>query len=526
MTRLGHLATEGARAERAEIDRLDTAELVRLMNEDDHGVPAAVAAAGPAIAAAIDAIVARGGRLIYVGAGTPGRIGVLDASECGPTFNTDRVLGIIAGGAVSEAIERAEDDYDAGASDLPELTAADTVVGISASGRTPYVLGAVAAARAAGALTVGLSCNAGAELSAAVDVPIEVLVGPEFIAGSTRLKAGTAQKLVLNMLSTLTMVRRGQDLRQPDGRRPRDQREAARPGHADRRAGQRREPRGGGGRAGRGGRRGQGRDRDAAPGGRRRSGPRAGRRGERPPAGGARRMRVVGLMSGTSADGIDAAVADFSREDEVLTLRPLGSVRGEGVDVAARTVEDVCRLDALVGQAFAALAAEAIEAFGPVDLIASHGQTLWHWVEDGVVKGTLQVGNPAWIAERTGVAVVSDFRSRDVAAGGQGAPLVSLLDTLLLEPGQGALNLGGIANLTADGVAFDVGPANALLDAVTQHFTGAPYDTDGALAASGTVIPELLERLLQDPYYARPAPKSTGKEHFNLAYLGELSRPR
>jgi N-acetylmuramic acid 6-phosphate etherase len=156
---------------------------------------------------------ALGGRLIYAGAGTAGRIGVLDASECGPTFNTDRVLGVIAGGqvAVSTASESAEDDADAGAGALAALalTAADAVVGISASGRTPYVLGAIAYAREVGALTAGLACNAGSALSAAVEHPIEVLVGPEFIAGSTRLKAGTAQKLVLNMLSTLTMVRLG-----------------------------------------------------------------------------------------------------------------------------------------------------------------------------------------------------------------------------------------------------------------------------------------------------------------------------
>jgi N-acetylmuramic acid 6-phosphate etherase len=216
MTRLGHLSTEGARAERAEIDRLPTAELVRLMNADDAIVPAAVAEAAPAIAAAVDAIVERleaGGRLIYVGAGTAGRIGVLDASECGPTFDTDRVLGVIAGGqvAVSTSSESAEDHPDSGAQAIAVLGvgAHDAVVGISASGRTPYVLGAIAHARAAGALTVGVACNADAELSAAVEHPIEVLVGPEFIAGSTRLKAGTAQKLVLNMLSTLAMVRLG-----------------------------------------------------------------------------------------------------------------------------------------------------------------------------------------------------------------------------------------------------------------------------------------------------------------------------
>lgn len=214
MTRLGHLSTEGARPERAEIDRLPTAELVRLMNEDDQAVAVAVADARGQIATAVDAIVARlerGGRLIYVGAGTAGRLGVLDASECGPTFNSDQVVGFIAGGpgAVSTATESAEDDPDGALDDLADLTADDAVVGISASGRTPYVLGAVEHARRRGALTVGLACNHDAPLSVAVVHPIEVLVGPEFVAGSTRLKAGTAQKLVLNMLSTLTMVRLG-----------------------------------------------------------------------------------------------------------------------------------------------------------------------------------------------------------------------------------------------------------------------------------------------------------------------------
>jgi N-acetylmuramic acid 6-phosphate etherase len=216
MTRLGHLSTEGARAERAEIDRLPTDELVRLMNADDAIVPAAVGEAGPSIAAAVDGIVERleaGGRLIYVGAGTAGRVGVLDASECGPTFNTDRVVGVIAGGqvAVSTASESAEDHPDSGAQAIALLGvgADDAVVGISASGRTPYVLGAIERARAAGALTIGLACNADSPLSDAVELPIDVLVGPEFIAGSTRLKAGTAQKLVLNMLSTLTMVKLG-----------------------------------------------------------------------------------------------------------------------------------------------------------------------------------------------------------------------------------------------------------------------------------------------------------------------------
>ncbi|WP_233521454.1 N-acetylmuramic acid 6-phosphate etherase, partial [Streptomyces triticagri] len=157
----------------------------------------------------------RGGRLIYAGAGTAGRLGVLDASECPPTFNTDPadVVGLIAGGpsAMVTAVEGAEDSKQLAAEDLDALglTADDTVVGISASGRTPYAIGAVEHARARGALTVGLSCNADSALGAAAEHAVEVVVGPELLTGSTRLKAGTAQKLVLNMLSTITMIRLG-----------------------------------------------------------------------------------------------------------------------------------------------------------------------------------------------------------------------------------------------------------------------------------------------------------------------------
>ncbi|MDX6311335.1 MAG: N-acetylmuramic acid 6-phosphate etherase [Streptomyces sp.] len=212
------LTTEAFRPELAEIDRQPTLEIARLMNAEDAGVPAAVAAQLPAIAAAIDAIaarMARGGRLVYAGAGTAGRLGVLDASECPPTFNTppEQVLGLIAGGpaAMVTSVEGAEDSKALAAADLDELklTPDDTVVGIAASGRTPYAVGAVEHARALGALTVGLSCNAGSALAAAAEHGIEVVVGPEFLTGSTRLKAGTAQKLVLNMLSTITMIRLG-----------------------------------------------------------------------------------------------------------------------------------------------------------------------------------------------------------------------------------------------------------------------------------------------------------------------------
>ena len=215
---LATLLTEAERPELMQIDVASTAELVALMNAEDATVPDAVAAAAPAIAAAIDAIaerMVRGGRLIYAGAGTAGRVGVLDAVECPPTFNTDpeQVVGLIAGGdrAVRGASEGAEDDVESSPAQLEQLGLGpdDVVVGISASGRTPYVLAAVAFARSRGALTVGLACNPHAQLSDAVDHPIEVVVGPEFISGSTRLKAGTAQKLVLNMISTISIVRLG-----------------------------------------------------------------------------------------------------------------------------------------------------------------------------------------------------------------------------------------------------------------------------------------------------------------------------
>ena len=240
-------------------------------------------------------------------------------------------------------------------------------------------------------------------------------------------------------------------------------------------------------------------------------------------------MRVAGLMSGTSSDGIDAAVADIELAGEELTLSCVGELSAPYDDAlradietalppAQTTLAMVCSLDTRIGQAFAGVAARAVETYG-AELIVSHGQTVFH----AAARGTLQLGQPAWIAERTGLPVVADLRARDVAAGGQGAPLVSLLDTLLLSGRLGtpaALNLGGIANLTVPPIAFDTGPANALLDAAARHFTGRPCDEDGRLAARGTVDETLLARLLQDPYYARPAPKTTGREHFHAGYAG------
>ncbi len=212
---LNDLETEGVNPATVAIDRMSALDLVRAMNAEDALVAGAVAREAPHIARAIERIAARlrcGGRLIYAGAGTSGRLGALDAVECRPTFNTppETVIGLIGGGswAATEAAEESEDNAEAGCDDVARLgaRARDTLVGIAASGRTPYVLGAVAQARERGALTIGLACNADTPLAAAVDIMIAPLVGPEAIAGSTRLKAGTAQKMVLNMLSTGAMV--------------------------------------------------------------------------------------------------------------------------------------------------------------------------------------------------------------------------------------------------------------------------------------------------------------------------------
>ncbi|HEX6328915.1 MAG TPA: N-acetylmuramic acid 6-phosphate etherase [Jiangellaceae bacterium] len=212
------LATEQSDPRYGDIDRLSVLEIARLMNAADAEVPMAVGRTLPAIAATIDAVVERlsdSGRLLYVGAGSSGRLAVLDAAECPPTFGThpDLVQGIIAGGpdALMRSIEGSEDDSTGGAAAVAAAAAGpkDVVIGISASGRTPYVVGAVGEARRRGALTAGIACTIGGALSQSVDHPIEVVVGPEVIAGSTRLKAGTATKLVLNMISTITMIKLG-----------------------------------------------------------------------------------------------------------------------------------------------------------------------------------------------------------------------------------------------------------------------------------------------------------------------------
>ncbi|GAB4008390.1 N-acetylmuramic acid 6-phosphate etherase [Glycomyces albus] len=215
---LATLSTERVDPRYSGIDHLPTLDLARTMNEADATVPRAVAAVLPELAAAIDAIVERlaaGGRLRYVGAGTAGRVAVQDAAECPPTFSTDPELvkAILAGGRVAEsgAVEGSEDDTAAAIAAIAaeDIGPNDAVVGLAASGRTPFVIAAVREARARGALTVGLSCNTATALSAAAEHAVEVPVGPEVVAGSTRLKSGTAQKLVLNMISTISMVKLG-----------------------------------------------------------------------------------------------------------------------------------------------------------------------------------------------------------------------------------------------------------------------------------------------------------------------------
>jgi len=250
-------------------------------------------------------------------------------------------------------------------------------------------------------------------------------------------------------------------------------------------------------------------------------------------------VKIIGMISGTSYDGIDVALCDFQESNreitlEVIDFRSIPYSESLHAEIAAamppRTLdmERVCRLDTFIGQAFASAAKELIGQHD-VSLVASHGQTLYHWIESNHALGTLQLGEPTWIAEKTGIPVLSNIRSRDVAAGGHGAPLVSLIDQMMFgdypEP-VGALNLGGISNITVTGrgmvpIAYDIGPANGLMDAALQaHSNGAiKFDKDSKIALQGQVNQKVLSEMLQEPYYQAPAPKSTGKELFHLPYI-------
>jgi len=215
---LNKMVTESRNPVSEQIDTLSTIDMLTVINNEDQHVPLAVKATLPQIAQLVDKVViafAQGGRLIYSGAGTSGRLGILDASECPPTYGTPRelVVGLIAGGhkAILQAVENAEDNRDMGAQDLRDIgfNHRDVLVGIAASGRTPYVLGAMAYAKSLGATVAAVSCNPGSEMGLAADIAIEPIVGPEVVTGSSRMKAGTAQKLVLNMITTGAMIRSG-----------------------------------------------------------------------------------------------------------------------------------------------------------------------------------------------------------------------------------------------------------------------------------------------------------------------------
>jgi len=258
------------------------------------------------------------------------------------------------------------------------------------------------------------------------------------------------------------------------------------------------------------------------------------------------------MISGTSIDAIDVAAADLRIESSPgdfaqVRLRPLGHREDPWPErlrerllallpPSRTTAQEVCALDTLAGQAFAAAAEHGIDelAGGGADLVVCHGQTVFHWVDGNQCLGTLQIGQPAWIAEATGLPVVSDLRARDVAAGGHGAPLASTFDALWLasadrtDPGsRAALNLGGIANVTVVGApsapvrAWDTGPGNCLLDVAAHRVSrgAARCDTDGQLARAGKVRGDLLDRLLAAPYFTLDPPKSTGRETFNAGFL-------
>jgi anhydro-N-acetylmuramic acid kinase len=250
-------------------------------------------------------------------------------------------------------------------------------------------------------------------------------------------------------------------------------------------------------------------------------------------------MIVVGLMSGTSVDGIDAAVVDVTEQDGTLQMRLLGYVESQFGDLLRQRIhalfspeqsriDEVCEINVLLGEAFADAAAIAIrQVGGHADLIASHGQTVWHQVAPGRTRSTLQLAEPSVIAERLGVTTIADFRPRDIAAGGQGAPLASWGDALLFGDQQlsrAVQNIGGIGNVTwippggqwAAMLAFDTGPGNALIDHAAWRLSGGlqRFDLDGGLAATGRVDDSLLAGLLDNPYFRALPPKSTGRELF------------
>jgi anhydro-N-acetylmuramic acid kinase len=547
------------------------------MNAADAAVAPAVGMALPEIAALVEAIVEhipQGGRVYYIGAGTSGRLGVLDASEWYPTFGTehDQVKAVMAGGpeAVFRSIEGAEDSASRGAADLEEAGAqkGDVVIGITASGTTPYVRGALEWARGQHIFCAGIICHKTANFPA--DVIIEIPVGPEFVEGSSRLKAGTAAKLVLNLISTVSMIRLGRvqggrmiEVRTlSDKLRRRAEDIVASEGGVS--------PEDAAGLLKRAGEEIKtaivmARSGLSAEEARAELQKHEGRLKELPPEIGVHReaislpalfsdyarlsiRRIIGLMSGTSADGVHAALVEVSGQGEMTAVRLLDFSHESYGDDLRRGIfrlfdadcppSHLCEMNFAMGEVFASAALRLAAAHGGVEtihLIASHGQTVSHLPERRTpatpTGATLQIGEPAVIAERTGLTVAADFRVADVAAGGQGAPLSAFADYVLFRHparGRAIQNLGGIGNVTflpagcrlEEVIAFDTGPGNMLIDAVTEVLTDGrlTFDENGEYAARGQTDSSLLAWLMKNEFISRTPPKTAGREEFGRAF--------
>ncbi|EFW98652.1 glucokinase regulator family [Grosmannia clavigera kw1407] len=617
--------------------------VVGVINAEDRTVADAVETCLPQIAAAIDVSVAHllaGGRIVYTGAGTSGRLGILDASEIPPTFSSPpgQFVGLIAGGdqAIRNAVEGAEDSEAQGAADLaalsPPLSKLDVLIGIASSGRTPYVLGSLKHARSVGAASIGLACVRPSAFDGQCDVLIECVTGPEVVTGSTRLKAGTATKMILNMISTGSQITVGKtygnlmvDLKMSNEKLRDRARRVVRSAVPDNAAVNVEQD-------------------DVLDGLLARCGgdvklsilvaalgcsPDDGRTHLQASAGSLRRalsddrtrispvqfswtsaavctstsgypdtaisttgiltsqgttaprikmvvLNVLGLNCGTSVDGrlrpifsrmtdratneqpgVDVAHCRISSDqslsdvriellqytevavDPAIRSQVLRLCRPNQAGAAATSMAEVCDLNFALGREFARAVEQSGIDLAAVDLIASHGQTLWH-EPAAEHRSTLQMAEPAVIAQQTKKTVVSGFRVAEVAAGRQGAPLSGFFEACLLsEPGvtrnQARTSGGwptGNATVLLDATkttstdrscsyfAFDTGPGNVFIDAAMRILTDGRqhYDRDGELGARGEAqidIADVDAYLASEPYFGRQPPKTTGRELFS-----------
>lgn len=581
--------TEALNPRSVDLDILSAEEIVRIMNQEDIYALNAVKEAAADIAKAIDdalSVIKEGGSLIYIGAGTSGRLGVLDASEMYPTFSLPEgiIKAIIAGGtkAVTSSVEGAEDDEEAGTAAINNVSSKDMLLGISASGAAPFVISALKGGKARGARCWMLTCgDKGFDHYEFLDGIISLKVGPEIIAGSSRLKAGTATKMTLNIISTTTMIKLGRFYKGymvdvvPSNqklklRAIRIIQDITRCSHLNAEDALKNS----------GGNckkailmqllqiskaeaeqmleRSEGSLRKALTGSQTRSifegeAPHVftSIQTERPIKD---TFKIIGLMSGTSHDGLDAALVYINRgfhsQKDARHCAPTIILKDHihiPYDIALRnnihdsfngTTQQICRLNFELGEVFANGVLSILEtsniSYKEIDCVASHGQTIYHIPKDASFCGsTLQIGESAIIAERTGIPVISDFRPRDMAAGGQGAPLVPMADWILFgkpDTVRAVLNIGGIANVTIlrdsldNIIAFDTGPGNSLIDeTVKKYFKDKVlYDKDGVIARKGHLNRPLLETLLKNPYLKKTPPKSTGREIFGLDYAIDI----